>query len=221
MNSRRMRFLHLWLTLTAILVRPSDWPSAFGAELREGLGFTNSLGIEFVWIPPGRFTMGSPTNEPNRIENEGPQTTVTISCGFWLGKYEVTQGEWLKLMTNNPSDCKGDLRLPVERVTWDEANEFCRQLTHLERTGGKLPPRNEYRLPTEAEWEYACRAGSTSRFSYGDDPGYGKLQQYAWYLDNSGHRTHPVGEKKPNPWGLHDIHGNVWEWCSDRSSYRY
>jgi len=174
-----------------------------------------------VFIQPGTFTMGSPTNEVDRYSDEGPQTTVTISRGFWMGKYEVTQGEYLSVVGSNPSyftSANGfpdDPTLPVEKVNRSAANNYCARRTQQERAVGLIPTDYVYRLPTEAEWEYACRAGTTTRFSYGDDPGYTNLTDYAWGPDNSGGMTHPVGQMLPNPWGLHDIHGNVWEWCQD------
>ena len=174
-----------------------------------------------VWIPPGTFLMGSPTNEVDRWHDEGPQTRVTLSRGFYVGKYEVTQGEYLRVMGSNPSwfstnsgDAE-DLSRPVEVVTWFDATNYCGLLTERERAAGRLLEGYVYRLPTEAEWEYACRAGTTTRFSYGDDPGYTKLTDYAWLWDNGDDRTHPVGQKLANPRGLHDMHGNVWEWCAD------
>jgi formylglycine-generating enzyme required for sulfatase activity/FKBP-type peptidyl-prolyl cis-trans isomerase len=181
-----------------------------------GSSFTNLFNMEMIWVPPGQFVMGSPTNECDRTDVEGPQTTVTLSMGFWLGKYEVTQAQWTTLMTNNPSFCKGDPRLPVESVTWNEANEFCQKLTERAKSAGELPVGFEYRLPTEAQWEYACRAGTKTRFSHGDDLDYKHLDEYAWHYNNGDHRTHPVGKKRPNPWGFYDMHGNVWEWCLDR-----
>ena len=185
-----------------------------------------------VFIPPGTFRMGSPTNEVDRWEDrEGPQTAVTISRGFWMGKHEVTQGEYLALMGSNPSTFNGvrqdwpepgtntdfgiDLSRPVETVTWYDATNYCGQLTQRERAAGRIATNSVYRLPTEAEWEYACRAWTSTRLSYGDDPGYTNLTDYAWYGDNSGGGTHPVGQKLPNPWGLYDMHGNVFEWCQD------
>jgi formylglycine-generating enzyme required for sulfatase activity len=169
-----------------------------------------------VFIPPGKFRMGSPTNEVDRFGDEGPQTEVTISLGFWLGKCEVTQGKYLAVMGSNPSSFAGDTNRPVESVSWQDATAYCAALTQRERLAGRIATNSVYRLPTEAEWEYACRAGTTVRFSYGDDPGYTNLMNYAWYGDNSGDTTHPVGQKLPNPWGLYDMHGNVWEWCQDR-----
>jgi formylglycine-generating enzyme required for sulfatase activity len=168
-----------------------------------------------VFIPPGTFRMGSPTNEVDRLDWEGPQTAVTISRGFWMGKYEVTQGEYLAVTGSNPSYFTGDTNLPVEQVSWFYATAYCNALTQRERAAGRIGTNSVYRLPTEAEWEYACRAWTSTRFSYGDDPGYTNLTDYAWYDVNSGGTTHPVGQKLPNPWGLYDMHGNVWEWCQD------
>jgi len=168
-----------------------------------------------VFIPPGTFRMGSPTNEVDRFDWEGPQTDVIISRGFWMGKYEVTQGEFLAVMGANPSYFTGDFSRPVELVTWFDATNYCGQLTERERAAGRIPTNCVYRLPTEAEGEYGCRAWTSTRFSYGDDPGYTNLANHAWYLGNSGGTTHPVGQKLPNPWGLHDMHGNVFEWCQD------
>ena len=171
--------------------------------------------------------MGSPTNEVDRLEWEGPQTAVTMSRGFWMGKYEVTQGEYLVAMGNNPSWFNGDrsaqggqdygtdLIRPVETVSWFDATAYCAALTQRERSAGRIATNSVYRLPTEAEWEYACRAWTSTRFSYGDDPGDTNLTDYAWYVDNSEGTTHGVGQKYPNPWGLYDMHGNVWEGCLD------
>jgi len=169
----------------------------------------------WAWIPPGTFTMGSPAGEQDRLGSEGPQTQVTIRRGFWMGRYEVTQGQYQAVMGGNPSFFSGDPDRPVENATWYDATNYCAKLTGRERTTGRLPAGYVYRLPTEGEWEYACRAGTTNRFSFGEDPGYSKLGSYAWFTGNSGRTTHPVGLKRPNPWGLYDTHGHVWEWCLD------
>lgn len=187
-----------------------------------------------VFIPPGTFRMGSPTNEVDRFDCEGPQTAVTISRGYWMGKYEVTQGEYLAVMGSNPSSLVGDTDRPVQSVRWFDATNYCATLTQRERAAGRIPPNNVYRLPTEAEWEYACRALTSTRFSYGDDPGhtvptngawltlgYTNLTYYAWYEGNSDYLPHPVGQKLPNAWGLYDMHGNAWEWCQDWWSDRH
>ena len=156
-------------------------------------------GMEFVWIPPGEFLMGSTSAEAD--SDEQPLMQVRVSQGFWLGKYEVTQEEWEAVMGSNPSrfsDCGGNC--PVENVSWEDVREF------LRRVNGRGEQR--YRLPTEAEWEYAARAGTT-----GDR--YGDLDAIAWWDGNSGGRTHPVGQKLPNRFGLQDMLGNVWEWVHD------
>ncbi len=176
---------------------------------------TNSGPQGMVWIPPGTFTMGSPSTEKDRESFEGPQTVVTITKGFWMSNYETTQAEYQSVMGSNPSSFTGDPQRPVENVSWYDATNYCGKLTARERAAGRLPAGYEYRLPTEAEWEYACRAGTATRFSYGDDLNYTSLGDYAWYSGNSGSQTHPVGKKLPNTWGLYDMHGNVWEWCQD------
>ena len=159
--------------------------------------------MAFVWIEPGVFQMGS----DNGSSDERPVHEVEISRGFWLGRFEVTQGEWAAVMGDNPSCYSGDARLPVECVSWYDVHEFIGKLNAA--SGDSL-----YRLPSEAEWEYACRAGSTTRWSFGDDAG--RLGDYAWYHgNNSSFGTKVVGGKLPNDWGLHDMHGNVSEWVQD------
>ena len=147
------------------------------------------------------------------------QVAVTLTKPFELGKYEVTQGQWKSVMGTEPWDgqdnVKADKDCPATYVSWDDATEFCETLTEIERKAGKLKADEEYRLPTEAQWEYACRAGTTTAFSFGDDES--KLGEYGWFGGNTRGEdyAHKVGTKKPNPWGLHDMHGNVIEWCSD------
>ena len=166
---------------------------------------TNSIGMEFVLVPAGSFMMGADRNFEEASDDETPKHKVTISKPFYLGKYEVTQAQWAAIMGGNPSNVKGRSN-PVEQVSWDDVQVFIKRLNAKE--GG-----NRYRLPTEAEWEYAARAGTDSTFSFGDDTA--SLGQYAWYEGNSGEKPHPVGQKKPNAWGLYDMHGNVWEWVQD------
>jgi formylglycine-generating enzyme required for sulfatase activity len=194
-----------------------------------------------VWIPSGTFTMGSPASEPARDTSEGPQTRVTITQGFWMGRHEVKQSEYLAVMGSNPSYFAAangygtDLNLPVETVSWNDAVAYCAALTTRERNAGRLPAGYAYRLPTEAEWEYACRAGTTTVFHYGAALRSGMANFYGPYEyppcagqafpygchNSSGTylgRTTSVGSYAPNAWGLYDMHGNVWEWCSDRWS---
>ena len=180
----------------------------------------NDLKMKLVWCPPGKFTMGSPKSEKGRVNDED-QVDVTLTTGFWLGKYEVTQDQWKQVVKIEP--WKGQklteegADFPATCVSWDDATDFCRKLTELERQAGRLPDEWEYTLPTEAQWEYACRARSVTRFSFGDDDS--KLGDYAWFGENAfnaGEKyAHRVGQKKANPWGLHDVHGNVSEWCRD------
>ncbi len=168
-----------------------------------------------VWINPGAFTMGSPVRQADIGPGETPPRVVTITKGFWMSQYETTQAEYQAVMGDNPSTFRDDLQRPVERVNWFEATNYCGKLTTRERLAGWLPPGYVYRLPTEAEWEYACRAGTTTRFSYGDDWDYTSLTNYARYRGAAAIPPNPVGRKLPNPWGLYDMHGNVWEWCQD------
>ena len=170
----------------------------------------NGVSFKMIRIPAGEFLMGSPPNEKDREDDEGPQHRVVLNS-FWMGETEVTQGLWKAVMTKNPSkflDC-GD-ECPVEQVSWNDIQKFIDKLNGFDQT-------NKYRLPTEAEWEYACRAGSSTRFSFGDDD-FWLIIEHAWYNSSS---THPVAQKKPNAFGLYDMHGNVWEWCQDRYEENY
>ena len=200
------------LSMVATLIEAV--PIEVGMDRSLDLGGGETLKLK--WIAPGSFQMGDYSKHP-----------VTLSEGYWLGQYEVTQGQWQALMGSAPSKFKGS-RNPVEQVSWEDAMAFCRELTERERAAGRLPEGWHYTLPTEAQWEYACRAGTRTGFSFGDSDA--DLHRYGNYCDRSntdgwdwqdkthtdGHdKTAPVGSFHPNAWGLYDMHGNVWEWCSD------
>jgi len=184
---------------------------------------SGAVTMEFVLIPAGMYDRGSPDTEANRGDDEGPLHRVRISRPFYMGRYEVTQEQWERVMGVNPSGFKGEGRLPVDMVSWNECQVFLKKLNALvpDPTGAgggrvRAGPGGScgFRLPTEAEWEWACRAGAKTRFSFGGGD-EARLGEYAWYRANSGGKTHPVGTKEPNAWGLYDCHGNVREWCAD------
>jgi len=168
------------------------------------LNLGKGVNMKFVRIPAGKFIMGAPKSEAGRRNDEGPQREVTISKAFYIGVTEVTQAQYESVTGKNPSNSK-DPQKPVVSVSWDDATAFCTVLSKKTRQA--------IRLPTEAQWEYACRAGSKTVYSFGDDPT--KLGDYAWCKSNSDGKTHPVGKKKPNPANLYDMHGNAFEWCRD------
>lgn len=166
--------------------------------------YKNSIGIDFILIPAGQFEMGSVKCESNWYQNERPVHRVNIQNAFYLGRFPVTQKQWVEIIDRNPSKFSGDNN-PVDRISWDDAQGFIQKLNEQECT-------DKYRLPSEAEWEYACRAGTTTRYSFGDNEL--ELDRYCYY-GNQDIGSHPVGEKEPNPRGLYDMHGNVWEWTQD------
>jgi formylglycine-generating enzyme required for sulfatase activity len=193
---------------------PPPWAEVFGEDDAGVFAEFVVKEVRFVWrwIPPGRFLMGSPANETGRFGDEGPQHEVTISRGFWLGETPVTQAQWLALRAENPSGFKGDDR-PVESVTWPHCADFAAALN-------AAVPGLAAGLPTEAQWEYACRAGTTAAFHDGSpctkpEGNDLALVRLGWFDKNSGGGSHPVKQKLPNGWGLCDLHGNVWEWCRD------
>jgi len=182
-------------------------------KVRAGQTFTDSVtGMEFVWVPAGCFQMGSPSGESMRSDVEGPVHKVCVD-GFWMGKYEVTQGQWQKIIGSNPSRFKKGDNYPVEKVSWNDCQEF---IEKLNRRSNKT-----FRLPTEAEWEYACRAGTTTPFSFGNTISTDQANYDGNYTYDNGSKgvyresTVKVGSFSPNAYGLYDMHGNVWEWCAD------
>jgi formylglycine-generating enzyme required for sulfatase activity len=183
----------------------------------------NSVGIKMVWLSADSFTMGSPLDEQGRDANEG-QVEVKLTEGFWLGQTEITQSQWTQLMGTSPWRGKSNMRegtnYAASFISWEDASSFVEKLNSKEHGSGSLPDDWAYSLPTEAQWEYACRGGKKSAFSFGDDPS--EFDIYGWSAENAfekGERySHEVGKKRPNDFGLQDMHGNVWEWCKDNFS---
>jgi formylglycine-generating enzyme required for sulfatase activity len=170
-----------------------------------------------VWLGPGSFVMGSPESDPDSTPAERPQTRVYLTRGFFMQEHEVTMEEYASVMGDIPgiSINSDNASFPVEKILWNEAVQYCQALSEREQAAGRLPAGYAYRLPTEAEWEYACRAGTTTRYSFGDDMGYSAIVTNDWCNNSSYYHPNSVGKKIPNPWGLYDMHGNVMEWCSD------
>lgn len=199
------------LPATALLAPGSAAAQAAQVACAEASGLpvevVNSIGMHFRLMPPGRFVMGSPVGETGRWEGEAPHD-MEVTEPFYIGACEVTQGQWLALMPRNPAYFKDEGR-PVEELTWPDAQAFADALSQREG----LPP-STYRLASEAEWEYACRAGTATSYCFGDDAK--RLKSYADYAGNNGRRTNRVGCRLPNAFGLYDMHGNVYEWCLDR-----
>jgi formylglycine-generating enzyme required for sulfatase activity len=215
MDNMRMRFflplLPSLILLACEAATPAEPPAAEKKEV-----ILKTFLNEFVTLTPGTaqfpasFAMGSTAEDAPK--NEKPAHRVQMKRTFALAKHEVTQELYETVIGRNPSRWKGP-RNSVEMVSWTEASNFCRMVTELLQQKKLLPEDEVIRLPSEAEWEYACRAGTTTRYSFGDQEG--DLKDYAWYLANSKGEDPPVGRKKPNAWGLHDMHGYVWEWCQD------
>jgi formylglycine-generating enzyme required for sulfatase activity len=164
------------------------------------------LYIEMVRISSGQLMLGSPVHEIGRKDHESPVSQVQVP-NFYMAKFTITQEQWMAIAGSNPSTFRENLQAPVENISWIEAQEFCRKLS------ARSLYKYNYRLPSESEWEYACRAGTNTAYHFGDSPA--QLADYAWFSDNANKRSHPIGQKVPNPWGLYEMHGGIWEWCED------
>lgn len=215
---------HFCLKLTDTKLIDTKLDTKSDAKLDTKPPIVNSLNMKFVWIPPGSFLMGSSKEEKSRKQDE-TQHKVTLTKGFYMGVYTVTQEQWKAVMGNNPSKflIASEKNLPVEQVNWSECQEFLKKLQEKEG--------RPYRLPTEAEWEYACRAGTSTPFYCGETISTDQANYNGNYLYGNGNgngkkgiyreKTMPVGSFPPNPWGLYDMHGNVWQWCQDWFEEQY
>ena len=203
LRSNSILALHVLVAFISLVCVTSGCGSS-GGGLVELETVTNSIGMKFLVVPNGTLVMGS--NSDN--ERERPKHEVTITQPYALGMYEVTEQQFTEVMGKNTKFSSPNSAL--DKLLWSEAIAFCKRLSDLpaEKSAGRV-----YRLPTEAEWENACRAGTTTKFSFGDDPTL--FGQFGWYSRISGGESHPGGQKMPNPWGFYDMHGNVWEWCQN------
>lgn len=199
--------LCLFLVMVLSTMQASAGEDSGSSKIKDQmvLELPGGVTMEFVLIPAGEFLMGATQGDLSAGSWEYPQHRVVIEKPFYMGKYEVTQEQWMAIMEKNPSHFKGEANLPVEMVSWNVAQEFCRKMSEAVQ--------RIISLPTENQWEYACRAGSKGTFCFGNEEKM--LGDYCWYRVNADLKTHPVGQKKPNAWGLYDMHGNVREWCED------
>lgn len=193
-------------TASVLISNAEELPVPVMGIEETAISLPGNIEISFRKIPPSEFVMGSPVDEKGRNENEGPQQTVQVTKPFWISKYEVTQEQWTTMIGTNPSHSQG-VKLPVDSISWNDSQLFLKKLNEM-----KL---GVFRLPTETEWEYACRGKTEKRYYWGKDIDSFFIGKYAWYNGNSERQTHEVGKKQPNGFGLYDIAGNVWEWCQD------
>lgn len=203
MRAFRSFTLYMLGLMIAVSADAAPVVSNVSTSLTMTVNLPGDVPLELVRVPAGTFPMGSEPTE--KLKDESPRRTVRIERGFYIGKYEITQKQWTALMGKNPALIQGNDNLPVEQISWEAAQEFIEKLNALDE--------GRFRLPSEAEWEYACRAGSADKWSCGSDPK--ELEKYAWFNANSGGTSHVVGTKQPNRFGLYDMEGNVWEWVQD------